>query len=140
MTSKTYLNATQESGKRFVTRQIQGPVVMLNLLKFRGIADYSAAPHLAPEKSISGEAAYQLYIEHTLPFLEEAGSEVLFNGKGGHFLIGPEGEQWDAVLLVKHASVARFLEFAQHKEYLAIAGHRSAALEDSRLLPIKEAP
>ncbi len=138
MSTKKYLNATQESGKNFVMRQIRGPVVMLNLLKFRKVADYSTAPQLAPDDEISGEEAYQLYIEHTLPFLKEAGGEVLFNGKGGPFLIGPENEQWDAVLLVRHASVAKFLEFAQNQEYLAIAGHRTAALEDSRLLPVKE--
>lgn len=138
MSTKKHLNATQESGKNFVMRQIEGPVVMLNLLKFKKVADYSAAPHLAPEDEISGEQAYQLYIDHTLPFLKKAGSEVLFNGKGGQFLIGPENEQWDVVLLVRHASAARFLEFAQNQEYLAIAGHRTAALEDSRLLPIQE--
>jgi hypothetical protein len=30
------------------------------------------------------------------------------------------------------------MEFAQDKEYLKTAGHRTAALEDSRLLPIEE--
>jgi hypothetical protein len=44
--------------------------------------------------------AYQFYIDHTLPFLKASGGEVLFMGKGGHFLIGPNGEYWDAVLLL----------------------------------------
>jgi hypothetical protein len=32
-----YLMPTQEAGRKFVMRQIQGSVVMLNLLRFREI-------------------------------------------------------------------------------------------------------
>jgi len=92
-----YLNPTQESGKAFFRRQIEGSIVMLNLLKFRKIADYSGAPELAPKTEISGAAAYQLYVEHTLSFLKEAGSQVIFYRKGGGFLIGPESKNWDTI-------------------------------------------
>jgi hypothetical protein len=61
---------------------------------------------------------------------------VIFYGKGGDFLIGPSGERWDAAMLVQQASVAAFLAFASNQGYLAGIGHRSAALEDSRLLPL----
>lgn len=134
---KTYLDATQEQGKSFYLRQIQGNVTMLNLLKFREIADYSAHKNLAPDEPISGKEAYRLYMKHTKPFLEAAGGEVIFYGKGSHFLIGPEDEKWDAVLLVKQKSTMDFLAFAQNTEYLKGIGHRMAALEDSRLLPIE---
>lgn len=135
---KTYLNATQEAGKAFYMRGIKGKVVMLNLLKFREIADYLSTEELAPETEISGKEAYQLYINHTLPFLEQAGGEVLFQGKDGYFLIGPESEYWDMVLLVRHESVVTFMKFAQNEAYLKGIGHRTAALADSRLLPIEE--
>lgn len=135
---KTYIEASQEAGKAFFMRQIAGDVVMLNLLKFKDIADYTGAEDIAPKEEISGKDAYQLYINHSLPFLKEAGSEVLFYGKGAAFLIGPEAENWDAVLLVKHSSTEKFIAFAQNQAYLKGAGHRTAALEDSRLLPIEE--
>src|SRR5207244_2323464 len=93
---KTYLEPTQESGREFFSRGIAGPVVMLNLLRFRATADYSATPELAPQTPISGETAYRLYMQHTLPHLERSGGEVLFFGKGGPFLIGPAEERWDA--------------------------------------------
>lgn len=109
---------------------------MLNLLNFREQADYAAAPELDPGNPISGREAYQHYIDHTLPLLEKAGSRVLFFGLGQHFLIGPMGEGWEAVLLVEHLSVERFLAFADDPAYLAIAGHRAAGLRDSRLLPL----
>jgi len=135
---KSYFDATPEAGKAFYLKQPEGSVVMLNLLKFKKVADYSQYPDLAPKKEISGAEAYKLYIDNTLPFLKDAGSEVLFKGKGGQFLIGPEAENWDYVLLVKHKSSKKFMEFAVNKAYLKIAGHRAAALEDSRLLPIEE--
>jgi hypothetical protein len=41
-------------------------------------------------------------------------------------------------MLVEQASTAAFLAFASNAEYLAGTGHRTAALEDSRLLPLQE--
>ena len=136
MTTKTYLEPTEESGRAFFTRGISGSVVMLNLLRFRPVADYSATPDLAPASPISGETAYRLYMEHTLPHLKQSGGEVLFFGKGGEFLIGPSDERWDAAMLVRQTNVASFLEFASNQEYHSGLGHRLAALEDSRLLPL----
>jgi hypothetical protein len=135
----TYLDVTEEAGRAFFMRRIAGPVVMLNLLRFRARADYSAAPHLAPPEPIDGAAAYQRYIDHTLPLLRKSGGDVTFLGRGGAFLVGPPDERWDAALLVRQRSVADFLAFASDEAYLAGIGHRTAALEDSRLLPLVEA-
>ena len=38
----------------------------------------------------------------------------------------------------KQNSVESFLNFESHEAYLKGIGHRAAALEDSRLLPIEE--
>jgi hypothetical protein len=133
-----YLKPTQNAGRDFVMRKIQGNVIMLNLLRFRAIADYSSCPEIKPDKTISGEEAYHLYINHTIPFLKASGGEILFMGKGGTFLIGPDDEKWDVVLLIRQKSTETFLAFENNQEYLKGIGHRTAALEDSRLLPISE--
>ncbi len=135
---RTYLEVTPEAGMALVKRGISGPVVMLNLLRFRAVADYSATPHLAPPIPISGAAAYQRYVEHTLPHLRASGGELIFLGSGGSFLIGPADERWDAAMLVRQRSVAAFIAFASNEAYGAGLGHRLAALEDSRLLPLVE--
>ncbi len=136
---KKYIDVSQEAGIEFYQKFHQkGKVVMLNLLKFKNIADYSDLKAIKPNKEISGEAAYKLYMEHTLPFLEKAESKVLFYGESGSFVIGPANEKWDMVLLVEHASVSKFMEFAQNEAYLKYAGHRTASLDDSRLLPISQ--
>lgn len=134
-----YIEPTQEAGAAFFGNPPEGPVVMLNLLRFREIADYSEYPELAPEQPISGRGAYERYVEHTLPFLVESGGEVLFRGQGGPYLIGPADERWDLILLARHKSAQVFLGFARNPEYLAGIGHRVAALADSRLLPVTEA-
>ena len=133
-----YLEPTQDSGRAFVMRGIQGEVVMLNLLRFRKVDDYSATPELAPETPISGAKAYDLYMAHTLPFLKASGGDVMFLGAGGAFLVGPDSERWDMVMLVRQASTESFIAFASDADYLAGTGHRTAALEDSRLLPLSE--
>lgn len=134
-----YFEPTQEAGRAFVMRQMEGQVVMLNLLRFLQVADYSQAPELAPEMPISGTAAFYRYIEHTLPYLRGSGGDLMFLGAGGPFLIGPQQERWDMVaMLVQQGSVESFLAFANHEAYLAGIGHRTAALEDSRLLPLSQ--
>jgi uncharacterized protein (DUF1330 family) len=134
----SYLMPTQEAGRNFIMKQIKGSVVMLNLIRFREVADYSASPALIPTEPISGKRAYQLYIDHTLPFLTASGGEILFMGEAGAFLIGPTNEHWDAVLLIRQNSVNSFLAFESNQEYMKGIGHRTAAVEDSRLLPIVE--
>ncbi len=108
---------------------------MLNMLRFRVEADYSQSKALDPGKIISGREAYKLYMNATAPLLDKAGGQVVYFGSSRGFLIGPEDEQWDTILLVKYPSVEVFIRFAQDKDYLKTAGHRAAALEDSRLLP-----
>lgn len=135
-----YLEPTQEAGRDFVMRGITGEVTMLNLLRFREIADYSATPSLAPETPISGAEAYNRYMAHTLPLLQKSGGDIVFVGEGGSFLIGPQNERWDLILLVRQKNVAAFLAFATDEAYLAGIGHRTAAVLDTRLLPLTSAP
>lgn len=134
--AERYLQPTQLAGRDFVQRALQGEVVMLNLLRLRSVADYTQNPELAPTIPISGADAFDRYIKHTLPFLRDSGGELLFLGDGGNFLIGPADERWDLLMLVRQHSVQAFLAFSGNAAYLAGIGHRTAAIEDSRLLPL----
>lgn len=136
--SNRYLEPTQKSGAALFSRKIKGEIIMLNLLRFRKVADYSLSPELAPAEPISGREAYQKYIDHTMPILEATGGGIVFLGEGGGYLIGPEEERWDLAMLVRQNSLTDFMAFATHREYLAGIGHRTAAVEDTRLLPLVE--
>ncbi|MBY0569526.1 MAG: DUF1330 domain-containing protein [Hyphomonadaceae bacterium] len=135
---QTYLEPTQESGRALFMRGIAGPVVMLNLIRLRETADYSASPELAPPAPITGAEAFDRYIAHTMPYLKESGGELLLLGRGGAFFIGPTDERWDIAMVVRQSSIQSFIAFASHAEYLKVLGHRTAAIEDSRLLPLEE--
>jgi hypothetical protein len=131
-----YLEASQESAIKLVSRGLTGPVVNLNMLRFRDVADYSASPELAPDHPISGAEAYQLYEEATLPIVRKHGGDVSFSGAGGHYFIGPDAEVWDHVLLVRQSSVENFFAMAQDPENMKTIGQRMAGICDSRLLVI----
>ncbi len=133
-----YVDATDENGRLVFGRGLSGPVTMLNLLRFRETADYSATPDLSPAEPITGAAAYDTYLREATPFVNAVGARVAFLGDAGHYLIGPTDRRWDRVMLVAYPDVADFLGMARNEDYLATIGHRTAALEDSRLLPIVE--
>ncbi len=131
-----YLEASRESAMKLLSRGLKGPVVNLNLLRFRDIADYSAFPELAPATPISGAEAYRLYEAATRPIVQRHGGDVIFSGAGGHYFIGPVDEVWDHVLLVRQSSVENFFAMAQDPDNMKTIGHRMAAISDSRLLVV----
>jgi uncharacterized protein (DUF1330 family) len=131
-----YLDPSPENVAALIARAIDGPIVMLNLLRFRAVADYDEFPQLAPLVPISGREAYDRYIDHTRPYLEATGGSVLMVAEGGMFFVGPNEERWDLALLVRQNSLADFFSFASNEGYLAGVGHRTAAVEDTRLLPL----
>jgi hypothetical protein len=133
-----YIDPTDENGAALFRRQISGEVVMLNLLRFRTVADYTDFPDLAPVEEVSGRDAYRSYIDHTLPFLQASGGSIVYAGTGGDFLIGPAGKGWDMVLLIRQKSVASFVAFATNQDYMKGIGHRVAAVQDSRIVPLED--
>lgn len=133
-----YIAPTPASARALLAPSIKGEMVMLNLLRFRAVADYAATPDLAPHTPISGAEAFARYVEHTLPLLRESGGDLLFLAEGGGWLIGPDEERWDAVMLVRQQSVETFLAFGSNGAIRAGLGHRTAAVDDARLLPLVE--
>lgn len=107
------------------------PVVMLNLLRFRDTAAYALERE---EPACSGREAYAAYIRGIQPHLEAVEARVLWQASAHCAVIAPEGEEWDEMLLVEYPTVGAFLSMLQSPEYQAITVHRSAALEDSRLI------
>jgi len=134
-----YITPTESAGRALVMRGMDRPVTMLNLLRFRAVADYSGTPELSPSAQISGVAAFQLYIDHTMPFLKDSGGELIYMGRGGAWFIGPEAERWDLAMLVRQSSIASFIAFASNTAYTVGLAHRTAAVEESRLLPMQDA-
>ncbi|HSO34421.1 MAG TPA: DUF1330 domain-containing protein [Labilithrix sp.] len=112
------------------------PIVMVNLLKFRELADYGER---APAGD-SGRKAYSRYSKAVMPLLWEVGGQPLWMGAARAGVIVPHGESWDEVLLVHYPSRSAFLRMVMSKAYQAVMHHRTAALADSRLIETRAMP
>lgn len=109
----------------------EGPVVMLNLLRFKEHAD-------GIDEGVSGAEAYARYSAAIEPFLRAVGGRLRVALQAQEPVIGPEGREWDLVLLVEYPSRAKFMEMASNPEYLKVHAHREAAVADSRLIPCSD--
>lgn len=129
------MESVEPSRERFAEFQsgadTPGPVVMINLLRFRGQAEYPEDFEAGP---CSGQEAYQRYGSLAFPLIEAVGGRVVFAGKVQASVIAPEGEEWDEAILVEYPSRGAMLKAVSSPEYLAIVPHRTAALLDSRLI------
>lgn len=110
-----------------------GPILMLNLLKFRDKAAYSEDAGVSP---CSGrEAYYERYAPVATRLVTAEGAKVHTYGKAMGSFIAPPEETWDELLLVQYPDLATTGRVFSMPEYQAIVFHRTAALEDSRLIP-----
>jgi uncharacterized protein (DUF1330 family) len=112
-----------------------GPVVMLNLLKFREQANYPAG---SPHPPCSGAEAYRRY---QTAFVETVGdvsrAEVVWEGKIDRPFIGDASQDWDKCLLVRYPSRQHFLAMMADAAYREALIHRYAGLERTILLQMR---
>ena len=108
-----------------------GPVVMLNLLKFKDVATDGG----------SGAAAYNKYGGSVTRMVEARGGQVLWSGRVDQILIGEEGANgWDAIALVQYPSRQAFLDMVTDDTYLKSHEHREGGLADTVLLACTARP
>ena len=100
------------------------PVVMVNLLKFKPKAVYADGR----ETDLTGEQAYQLYVDEMRKLLEAAGGRFVFGGKVESLLLGEVEELWDMVGLAEYPTPKSLIAIASSPEFRAIEVHREAGL------------
>jgi uncharacterized protein (DUF1330 family) len=105
----------------------KGPVVMLNLLKFKERAD---------DGGVSGRESYMRYGRSVKPMVEKLGGRMLWQGKADQVLIG--AEDWDVVALVEYPSRDAFIKMAMSQEMTDIHHHREGGLERTVLIACTE--
>src|SRR5207248_9356867 len=89
----------------------RGPILMLNLLRFKPQAD-------GIDEGVTGAEAYARYSVAAEPFLQGVGGRLLIAVQPQQSVIGPAESEWDLALLVEYPSRAKFLEMATNEEYL----------------------
>jgi uncharacterized protein (DUF1330 family) len=103
----------------------QGPIVMLNLLKFKPRADGAKG---------SGEDAYNRYGAVAIKMVEAAGGRLLWSGRPTQVMIGGDADKWDAIALVQYPSARAFFEMVSNADYQQAHAHREAGLERTVLI------
>lgn len=101
-----------------------GPIVMVNLLKFRDKAQYPDGR----DSDLSGRAAYHRYSRAVIELVEKVGGRILFAGDVTFLSLGRADELWDEVALAEYPSRAAMLQMSMSKEWQAISVHREAGL------------
>ena len=108
-------------------------VVMVNLLKFKPVAEYDHED----EPTISGEEAYGKYISAVKLVLPELGARVVYEGKLTFLGIGQVEELWDKVLLIEYPSLAALAALGAYESIQAALKHREAGLDGQLLIESK---
>ena len=112
------IDPTGKDLKRYLQDDPGGPVVMLNLLRFK-------------EGGRELYAQYAAALETT--FLPRYGAEVLYAGDGSTVLVAESGQDWDAVLLVRYPSREAFSRMVADPEYQEVTHLRTDALHEAVL-------
>lgn len=103
----------------------QGPVFMVNLLKFKDKAEYADGR----ETSLTGRQAYDIYGRAVSKLLPKFGGRALFAADVTFLSLGQVDELWDEVAIATYPDRAALLAMSTSAEWREIAVHRSAGLK-----------
>ena len=101
-----------------------GPVWMVNLMKYREVADYADGR----ESAISGRDADDLYTP--LESLAAIGAEIVFGGEVDQQLLG-DAPIWDRVGVVKYPTRRSFIEMQSRPDFQRQHVHKDAGMAET---------
>ncbi|WP_296717424.1 DUF1330 domain-containing protein [Erythrobacter sp.] len=118
------LHPSPEQAMRFFSADDDGPICMVNLLKFRDKAAYADGS----DPELSGREAYARYAAGVQACIAVVGGKLRFGGTVTDLLLGEVEELWDMVAIAEYPSRKAMFAMVQSPEYQAIAKHRDAGL------------
>lgn len=101
-----------------------GPIYMVNLLKFKTKAEYEDGR----ETDLTGYEAYQLYGRAVPELLKDYGGELTFAADVTFLALGQVEELWDEVAIVQYPNRGALLQMSSSQAWRDAAVHRSAGL------------
>ena len=123
-----YVDPDRERFSQFRALPSEGAIHMLNLVRLRGTARY-------PDGTmVTGQEAYTAYARESGPIFRKLGGRIVWSGKFDLTLIGPEHERWDICFIAEYPSLDAFVAMIRNPDYQKAVVHRTAAVEDSRLI------
>jgi uncharacterized protein (DUF1330 family) len=128
-----YIDPDREAWEVFKGLPRDQPIQMLNLVKVRAKAAYPA-DHPDHGKDLSGLDAYRAYGRTTAHIFARVGGRQVWAGKPQVMVTGPQAEAWDLAFIAEYPSSEAFIAMVRDPEYRELVKHRTAGVEDSRLL------
>jgi uncharacterized protein (DUF1330 family) len=123
-----YVDPTKATFAAFRDNDRDGPIHMLNLVRFRENAAYPDG------RDVTGAQAYAAYGRESYPVFSKLGGRIVWRGGFELMLIGPTEEKWDECFIAEYPSVSAFVEMVRDPVYREAVKHRQAAVIDSRLI------
>jgi uncharacterized protein (DUF1330 family) len=102
-----------------------GPIYMLNLLKYRDKAEYADGR----DTKLTGRQAYAVYTQGVRELLQEFGGSLTLKASVKRLTIGEVEELWDDVAIAMYPSRAAMLQMMQSEKMQDIGQHRAAGLD-----------
>jgi len=115
---------SQEQIEEFMAPGHDGPIYMLNLLKFKEKAEYSDGR----DAGLTGAEAYAIYAAEVVEHLANVGGGMTFSAKVERLMLGEVEELWDTAAIATYPSRKAMLEMMSSPDYQASAVHRAAGL------------
>ena len=103
----------------------EGPIYMVNLLKFKPMAEYGDGRDTA----LTGRQAYELYGAGVSELIKEHGGSVTFAANVSRLMLGEVEDMWDEVAIAMYPSRQAMLEMMMSPAMQEIGQHRAAGLE-----------
>ena len=116
---------SEEQMKGFIEGDIDSPISMVNLLKYKEKAEYEDGR----VTELTGKEAYQIYALEVAKLVEKTGGKILFGGEVSRLMLGEVEELWDTIAIAYYPSRKKMLEMMMSPEYAEISIHRTAGLE-----------
>lgn len=111
-----------------------GPVLMLNLNRYRERAAYDTDPPGGGSANVGGRDAYARYGEVAAAVLARVGGRILWYTQAQGTVIGDHSDRYDEVIAVWYPSRSAFVALATAPEILAARADRAAGLERAALI------
>jgi uncharacterized protein (DUF1330 family) len=116
-------NGAQMAG--FADGASDGPIYMLNLLKYRDKAEYADGR----DTKLTGRQAYAVYTQGVRELLQEFGGSLTLKASVKRLTIGEVEELWDDVAIAMYPSRAAMLQMMQSEKMQDVGQHRAAGLD-----------
>jgi len=136
MSTTASIDPTRAQFDAFKALPRDAPIQMLNLIRLRPLADYPP-DHPDHGKGLTGLDAYRAYGRTSGPIFERLGGRQIWVGRPETVVTGPPDERWDLAFIAEYPSAAAFLAMVTDPDYREHVKHRTAAVEDSRLIRLE---